>query len=149
LTVTKVTKLTNGQRAKFPAIVNKYIQHGLATKPANRASVENGIRRCYAIAGFRDDIPIVWVTSPIVGAFAAPIANVVIKQMMHSEKAVSSAIIKAVYSGVHSAINSAVDSAVDSAVSSAIYSAVYSAVDSAVNSAVDSAVHSAVSSAIF
>jgi hypothetical protein len=139
----RITRLTDQQRAAMKPWAEKWIKIGLSCEPANREAAEAAYRACYRFAGLRDDVPIIWVESPIVGALAASIAA----SMLH-DSAVGSAVRSAVHSAVGLAVGSAVRSAVRSAVDSAVHSAVDSAVRSAVDSAVDSAVHSAVRSAV-
>jgi hypothetical protein len=138
----RITRLTDQQRAAMKPWAEKWIKIGLSCEPANREAAEAAYRACYRFAGLRDDVPIIWVESPIVGALAASIAA----SMLH-DSAVGSAVGSAVHSAVRSAVHSAVRSAVDSAVRSAVGLAGSSAVDSAVGLAVRSAVDSAVDSA--
>ncbi len=139
---TRIDKLTPEQEAAMEGWAQKWISIGLCCEPADREKAEKAYRACYRYARLKDDVPIIWVQSPVVGAFAASISRSLL-----DDSAVGSAVDSAVYSAVYSAVGSAVGSAVYSAVDSAVYSAVDSAVYSAVYSAVDSAVRSAVDSA--
>ena len=147
---TKITALTQEQKDAIPEWVDKWIKIGLSTEPADRERQEKAIRACYRFAGLKDDVPIVFVSSPIVGALAAPLAALVIEKIKKGRRgtAVVSAVSVAVRLAVDSAVDLSVDLSVDSAVRSAVDSAVYSAVSSAVGSEVDSAVYSAVGSAV-
>ena len=138
---TQIDSLSVAEKARFGEWVDKWVKIGLSTDPANRPEAERAILDCYRLSGLAEPKTIVWVQSPLVLAFAAPIAAEILKK--HGGKPVRSA----VGSAVDSAVGSAVYSAVGSAVGSAVRSAVGSAVDSAVYSAVDSAVGSAVGSA--
>ena len=122
---TRIDNLTPSQESAIKNWVKDWIAFGLSTEPADRPRFEKAIRNCYKFANLDDNIPIVWVNSPVVGAFAAPIAANFL-EIINKEK------IK-----IH-----------DSAVHSAVYSAVYSEVYSAVRSAIDSAVHSEVYSEV-
>ena len=149
----RITSLTPAQIARFPEWRNKWIAHGLSTERADWSRFEKAVRECYRYANLKDDVPVIHVPSPMVGALAAPIAAsliALIRKDKHSTvySAVGSAVESAVRSAVDSAVYSAVDSAVESAVRSAVGSAVGSAVDSAVRSAVGSAVESAIHSAV-
>src|SRR3990167_8361511 len=128
----KITSLTESQKARFSEWSEKWINIGLSTDRADFEKFEKAARRCYVFAGLRNDVPVIRVSSPMVGALAAPIAAQFIEIMKKNpvNSAVDSAVGSAVDSAVYSAVYSAVDSAVDSAVNSAVYSAVYSAVDS-------------------
>ena len=97
--VKSIKKLTDDQKSAMPAWRDKWIKIGLSTEPADRPRAEAAYRECYRAANLRDDVPIVWVESPLVGALAAPTAANLLAYWRHS----------------------AVDSAVDSAVGSAVY----------------------------
>lgn len=71
--------LSPKQKAILPVWRDKWIAIGLSTKPADREKAEAAYRACYRYAGLRDDVPIVWVQSPVVGAFAAVIAEGLLK----------------------------------------------------------------------
>src|SRR3990167_4049357 len=137
---TRIDNLTPSQESAIKNWVKDWIAFGLSTEPADRPRFEKAIRNCYKFANLNDNVPIIWVNSPIVGAFAAPIAANFL-EIINKEK------IKIHDAAIDSAVYSAVYSAVDSAVDSAVCSAVYSAVGSEVRSAIDSAVGSAVGSA--
>jgi len=115
----KNTSLTDYQRSRFKEWAEKWIKHGLSTERADWDQFEKGARECYRLANLNDKVPIVRVPSPIVGAFAAPIAANIICGLKKSH---------------NNPKDSAVDSAVGSSVGSAVYSEVYSAVESAVGS---------------
>ena len=140
----------------MPEWRDKWIKIGLCCEPADRERFEKAARECYRFAKLDQPKRVVWVQSPIVGAFAAPIAGHILrgKKTMgfavgsEVDSAVRSAVDSAVRSAAGSAVRSAVGSEVDSAVHSAVHSAVGSAVHSAVDSAVDSAVGSEVRSAV-
>ena len=68
----RTDKLTDAQVAAMPAHAAKWVERGLDCTPAPRAEVEAGIRACYRLAGFAEPRVIVWVGSPVVGAFAVP-----------------------------------------------------------------------------
>ena len=106
----KITTLTAEQRARFPEFVERCTAYGLSCEPADWARAERGINEMYAMANL-PLVPIIRVSSPIVGALAAPItANIL---HAHRDSAVCSAVGSAVGSAVYSAVGSAVRSAVD------------------------------------
>src|SRR3990167_6074749 len=127
----KLTKLTDEQKSAIPAHVKKWIAKGLSTEPTDFAKFEIAVRECYKFANLNPDVPIIRVSNPFVGAFAAAIAMEIIKK--HE---------------ISSVVGSVVDSEVYSVVDSEVYSAVYSEVDSEVDSEVGSEVYSAVRSAV-
>ena len=148
----KITHIPDEVRAQFPAIVRRAIEDGLRCEPADRPRAEAALRTIYRMAGLSDRVPIIWVSSPLVGALAASIAAMSIARTRNVHSAVNSAVHSAVHSAVnsavHSAVNSAVNSAVHSAVNSAVYSDVHRAVHRAVYSDVDSDVYNAVHRAV-
>jgi len=115
----KITELTEKQKSRMPEWRDRCIAIGLSTERIDKERFERAVRICYEKANLNPNVPIVHVSSPIVGAFAAPVAAFVIHAIRKSKG---------------SAVNSAVNSAVGLEVGSAVYSAVRSAVDSAVKS---------------
>lgn len=71
----KISKLTDAQRAQIPAHVAKWIEIGHKTGEADWATWESGAKACYEYAGVEWPDRVVRVSSPIIGALAAPIAN--------------------------------------------------------------------------
>ena len=74
MSVTKITELTEEQTAQMPGWRDKWIAVGLCTEPAARQRAEKAYRACYRFAKLNDNIPVIWVDSPLMGAFAGPIA---------------------------------------------------------------------------
>jgi hypothetical protein len=148
----RITKLTTAQRDQMAPWARKWIEIGLSCEPADRPVAEAAYRACYRHAKLDPDVPIVWVQSPLVGAFAASIADAMLRGgAVYGAvgSAVDGAVYGAVGGAVGDAVRSAVDNAVDNAVGSAVYGAVGGAVGDAVRSAVDNAVDNAVRSAVY
>jgi len=141
----RIDKLTKEQEKMVPIWRDKWIKIGLKTGETNWEVVEKYLPICYEKANIKYPKNIVRVSSPLVGAFAASIAD---RIWLKGNGAVRSAVDSAVSGAVDSAVSGAVRSAVGSAVRSAVGSAVRSAVDSAVSGAVGGAVDSAVSGAV-
>ena len=70
----RITKLTPEQEAAMDGHAQKWIRFGWNTGPVDWAAWEKGARSCYAYAGVPFPDRIVRVSSPLVGALAAPIA---------------------------------------------------------------------------
>jgi hypothetical protein len=102
-----ITKLTYAQGAKFPDYVKKWTDIGLCTLPADRPRAEAAIRKLYELSELSPPREIVWVESPIVGAFAAAITARILSE---NPSRFYSAVDSAVYSAVGSAVRSAVRS---------------------------------------
>src|SRR4051795_5078832 len=101
---TRITTLTSEQRERMTEWADRWIDIGLRTGPADRERFEAAVRKCYGFV----DIPwhgnVVWVSSPLVGALAAPIAARLINDR-----------------AVHGAVSGAVSDAVDIAVGGMIH----------------------------
>lgn len=130
-------------RAKMKPFADEWIAERLRTDPADRAAVEDGIRRCYELAGIPWHGNVVWVKSPLVVCIAGPIAGHFL-----SNVAVDNAIGVAVRGAVNGAIDDAIDGAIGDAVCDAVHGAVNGAVNGAVGVAIDNAVNGAVDNAV-
>jgi hypothetical protein len=75
----RLETLTATQNAQMPAHAKKWIEIGLSTGAADRATFEQAARRCYEHAGVPWHQNVVWVSSPWVMALAAPIATRLIR----------------------------------------------------------------------
>ena len=124
--MTRLSALTPDQRAAMDTHADLWIERGMSTEPADRARVEDGLRRCYEYAGIPWHGNVVWVGSPLVAALAGPIAASALRSGAVDD-AVYGAVSRAVYGAVYGAVRGAVDGAVDDAV--------YGAVDDAVRGA--------------
>jgi len=60
-----ITELTPEQRAQLPVFKDKWLAHGLSTKPADRKLAERGIKLAYEAANLPAPPAIYWVSSPI------------------------------------------------------------------------------------
>jgi hypothetical protein len=145
--VSRVDKLTAAQTARFEEWADKWIEIGLRTGPADRTRFEAAAEKCYRYAGIPWHGNVVWVSSPLVMALAAPTAALLI-QVIKNRGAVGDAVDGAVDGAVRDAVDGAVDGAVRDAVGGAVRDAVHDAVDGAVGRAVDGAVGRAVDDAV-
>ena len=109
-----IRKMTPEQEARMPEWRDIWIWHGLNTRRADFRTAIKAWETIYTESGLVFPKAVVRVQSPIVGAFAAPIAATAVEFIRNSrgEKNVRSAVDSAVYSAVRSAVYSAVDSAV-------------------------------------
>lgn len=60
-----IKNLTPEQEAKFSYYIKKWTDIGLSTEPANRRLAEEGINKCYVIAGLEPPKKIIWCGSPL------------------------------------------------------------------------------------
>ena len=88
----QITKLTDEQIAEMPIWADKWIKISLCTDPADRPRAEAAYRACYRAAKLNDNIPIIWVESPIVGAFAASISATALFNLQKKSKSAGSAV---------------------------------------------------------
>ena len=141
----RIEKLTKEQEAMLPVWRDKWIDIGLKTGVTDWETVEKYLPVCYEKANIKYPKNIVRVSSPLVGAFAASIAD---KIWTKKTNTVDGAVHYAVHDAVSNAVGSAVRDAVHYAVHDTVRGAVSNAVGSAVGDAIDSAVRSAVGSAV-
>lgn len=147
--ITRITSLTDDQKSQMAPFAQEWIARGHRTRPLTEDEWqvwEDGVRACYGYAGKSFPGVVVRVPSPLVGAFAAPIAAHVIAQLRNRDVeagAVGGAVHGAFYGAV-GAVRDAVGGAVGDAVDDAVHWAVHGAVDGAVGEAVRGAVREAV-----
>lgn len=115
----RITQLTPDQQAAMATHADMWIAHGLNTDPVDMDTFIEGARGCYEFAGIPWHGNVVRVASPIVGAFAAPIAAHLLRS-----GAVRGAVGVAVDDAVGGAVRGAVDDAVGDAVGGAVRDAV-------------------------
>jgi hypothetical protein len=139
----RIDKLTPAQEARLPEWREKWIQIGLRTGETDWETFDKYMPVCFEKAGIPYPKNVVRVSSPLVGALAASIAN---RTLNSKDK--TGAVGDAVGDAVDGAVGDAVDDAVDGAVRDAVRGAVDDAVDGAVRDAVDGAVGGAVGDAV-
>jgi hypothetical protein len=140
----RVEKMTEKETAQMAGWAQQWIAHGLSTERADRPLFEAAVKAIYRYMQMPDP-RIVWTTSPIVVAFAGPIANHLLGR---PGGAVRDAVRGAVGDAVGDAVRGAVGDAVRGAVGDAVGGAVDDAVDDAVRGAVGGAVRGAVGGAV-
>ena len=80
----KLEALTPAQTARMESFAQEWIEHGLRTRPLTEdewAVWEAGARRCYEYAQIPWPGVVVRVPNPLIGAFAAPIADITINRL--------------------------------------------------------------------
>ena len=70
----RVDAMTDAESAQMAPWAKKWIEIGLCTKPADRVMFEAACRACYRLSGLPEPVSIVWADSPLVVAYAGPIA---------------------------------------------------------------------------
>jgi hypothetical protein len=121
-----IKKLTPTQQARMAEWADRWIEIGLRTGAADREKFKQGVEGCYQAAGLKWHNHVVWVSSPLVLALAAPVAALVI-QMRRRGLA-------------HHAVDEALDDAVCDAVRRAVRDAVNGAANDPENGDMDDAV---------
>jgi hypothetical protein len=122
----KLTELNEAQANRMASWAREWIEYGWRTTPLTEEewSVwEGGVRKCYEYASIPWPNVVVRVPSPIVGAFAAPIAAYLIP-LLRKRGAVGGAVGDAVHDAVRGAVRGAVGGAVGGAVHDAVGGAV-------------------------
>lgn len=99
---TRIDQLTEAQRARMDEWAERWIEIGLRTGEADWERFEAAAKECYRFAGIPWPGVVVRVPSPLVGAFAAPIA-------LHLLRTLAGAVDGAVGGAVHGAVRDAVD----------------------------------------
>ena len=135
--MTRLTELTDEQRARIPEWIDRWTAIGLSTEPVDVDRVRAAIAQEYACA--RLDMPdrVVVCPNPLVMAFAASIAA----QLLDTANG-------SVYDAVGGALGGAVCGAVGGSVDGAVRDEVDDEVDGAVRDAVDGAVRDPVGDAV-
>src|SRR5687767_2562809 len=68
-TTKRIDNLTPEQVAQLPAYRDKWLHIGLSTEPANHAAAEQAIGNAYKVAGLEPPATVLWLSSPLHGAF--------------------------------------------------------------------------------
>lgn len=100
----RIDALTAEQTARMPEWRDKWISIGLSTERADRGRFERAIPACYAAAELPPPKRVVWVSSPLVMALAAPLAA----NLLGKGGAVDDAVRGAVHDAVRDAVSDAV-----------------------------------------
>ena len=77
--VARIDRLTDEQRARMPEWRDRWIEIGLRAGAADRPKFEVAVAECYRAAKLAPPQRIVWVSSPLVLAIAAPAAALAIE----------------------------------------------------------------------
>ena len=112
----RIDALTDEQQARIPEWVERWTAIGLQTGDADWERFERGARAAYQFAGLEPPKRVVHVSSPLVLALAAPIAD----HLLMRDDAVRVAVRDAVDVAVGGAVGDAVRDAVDDAVRGAV-----------------------------
>ena len=125
-----IKKLTENQKAAMAPFAQEWIKKGLQTGETDWDTFDRYMPICYAKAGIPYPFRVVRVTSPLIGALAAAVAEGIWKKRRASGD--SEAVGDAVRGAVHGAVGGAVDGAVHDAVGDAVHGAVGGAVETAI-----------------
>ena len=139
----KITKLTPKQKAQIPAHIDKWIKIGLRTGETDWETFDKYMPICYKKAELEYPKNIVRVSSPLVGALAASIADR-ISNGKTVRRAVDGAVGDTVDREVRDTIGRAVGDTVDGIVKRAVDGEVRDTIDGEVRDTIDRAVGGAV-----
>jgi hypothetical protein len=176
--IKRVEALTPAQSAQLTAHADKWIKILLKTGPADRAGFEAAARRCYEHAGIPWHHRVIWTGSPLVLAFAGPIAALQIRLrrrggvgrekpgelisrdvLREAEQAVGNAVKRAVGVEAHRAVGQGVggivsgevepvDEAIRAAISAALYRGLSGAARDAGRESIEEATSEVIDSAV-
>ncbi|PIY32849.1 MAG: hypothetical protein COZ07_04330, partial [Candidatus Infernicultor aquiphilus] len=135
----KITKLTPKQKAQIPAHIDKWIKIGLRTGETDWETFDKYMPICYKKAELEYPKNIVRVSSPLVGALAASIAD-----RISNGKTVRRVIDGEVRDTIDRAVGGAVDGTVRRAVDREVGDTIGRTVDREVRDAVDGIIRAAV-----
>ena len=146
---TRIDSLTDEEKSKMAEYAEKWIEIGLKTGETDWDTFDKYMPVAYEKAGLKYPKNVVRVSSPLVGALAASVAEGILKKRRGAVRgAVRDAVDGAVGGAVGDAVRGAVGDAVRGAVRGAVGGAVHDAVDGAVGDAVGGAVDGAVGGAV-
>jgi len=75
-------------KAQFPEIIKQAIKDNLSCEPADRPTAERALRNIYRNIGYKHEIKIIWVESPIVGAVLASVISTFSDKDFKSDKTI-------------------------------------------------------------
>jgi hypothetical protein len=130
--VRRIETLTTAQAAHLDAHVDAWIEAALRTSAISRRPFTKAARRCHELAGLPWHGNVVWVSSPLVLALAAPLAALLIPWHRHGLPAA------AVNGAIGAAVGAAVRAAADN-LPGVAESVVRGSVQGAINAAVEGA----------
>lgn len=110
--MSKITSLTEEQKAQFPDWVKRYTETGLSCEPADKPRAERGVRAHYACAKIECPETMVWVSSPLVISIASPVAAYLIENGRPVSRGALGGVIDKTFSSVSPDIRAAVVAAV-------------------------------------
>ena len=126
---TKLTKLTDEQKSRFDEWAKKWIEIGLCTDEADWATFERGVTECYAFTNLKAPRIIVRCQSPIVVAWAGPIAA---KLLAANGASVYDSVGNSVGNSVYDSVRASVGASVGNSVYDSVYDSVYASVGDSV-----------------
>ena len=77
----RITALTPEQEALLPVKAAEWIATGLSTQPADRAAAEEGVRAAYRAAKLDPPRVIIWLDSPLAGAYGRALTPLAMAQV--------------------------------------------------------------------
>lgn len=92
----RIDELTDEDRALMPVIVEKWIRKGVDVTPVDHAVVEDGMRRCYEMAGLEWHGRVVWAGSPLTTVVSAVMASHILASVPEARTFSAAAIEEAV-----------------------------------------------------
>lgn len=141
-----ITKLADEQKSQLESWARKWVEIGLSCEPADWEASERGIRACYRHAELPEPRVFVRVASPIVLAWAAPIADAMLRMSKKGTDVGVNTMDGAVEEEIESAVRGAMERVLQYTVEQVVLDEVYDLVRKVVQNGVygvGSVVHAA------
>ncbi len=149
----RVDAMTDAESAQMAPWAKKWIEIGLCTKPADRVMFEAACRACYRLSGLPEPVSIVWADSPLVVAYAGPIAawwiDTLTRRLDASvDASVRDSVGDSVRASVHASVDSSVRDSVRDSVHASVRDSVRDSVGASVRDSVDDSVRASVGDSV-
>ena len=141
----RVDAMTDAESAQMAPWAKKWIEIGLCTKPADRVMFEAACRACYRLSGLPEPVSIVWADSPLVVAYAGPIAAWWIDTLT---RRLDASVDASVGDSVRASVRASVDASVCASVGASVRASVGASVDISVGTSVRASVGASVDTSV-
>jgi hypothetical protein len=131
----RITELTPAQRDRMGSFAQEWIRYAFRTEPLTEEEWDvwqAGARKCYELAGKPFPKTVVRVSSPLVGAYAAPIANWWIAQLRSKNDSVWDSVGASVWASVWDSVRASVGASVRDSVRASVGDSVRASVRASV-----------------
>jgi hypothetical protein len=148
----RITELTPAQRDRMGSFAQEWIRYAFRTEPLTEEEWDvwqAGARKCYELAGKPFPKTVVRVSSPLVGAYAAPIANWWIAQLRSKNDSVWDSVWDSVGASVWDSVWASVGDSVRASVRASVWDSVWASVGASVWASVRDSVRASVGASVW